>query len=203
MTASSRRRFAGMPSPWLPLAIIGGLAAGVVLLYLLSWALSADIVAGLVPTVLPEAFGLVGGWLAGLTVFAAVLALFLHFYPLRARQLWLLRENKEVRRLGLRVARKWRELSVLCFPYVTDDEGEHQYVGLKAVSEKNGQLILIITLPAFAVSSGREQLVQNGGAELRYELGVHSVNVGVLRARQAELQLTVRDMTQETRKAKL
>lgn len=102
--------------------------------------------------------------------------------------------------MGLRTARRWKALAPLCFAAVKEG-GQNWYVGLKSVFEENGELFLILTLPPCAVS--RQALLEAASVELRHELEVHSVSVGRMYGRHADLRLTVRDMTQDVREAAL
>lgn len=202
-----RIRYAGMGSGAAALAIPAVAALALCgISYLVRWALARPEVREItnIPDVVSEVLSTVGWW-TGLAALALwILLIFLSFYPVRATRLWFPTEkNREVRRTGLRAARRWKRLARACFTPVRSARRELVYPGLRSAKVGGGKLALRVQLPEDRVPGTREKYLDSAANELKAELRVRAVQVGKLQGRYATLFVTVRDLTEESREVEL
>lgn len=186
------------------------LAAVSAVLYGLRWGLGVpqiqDHVA--IPEWLPSGLGTWGLWSGCLAGVMALGAILIALYPVKAMRLWLPSTgNKDVRRVGLRIGRRWRQYFRASFTPVRARNGDWVYPGLESVRmADDGRLMVRLRLPDQKVPNGRGPWITAAAEELKAELGgVKAVEVerDSLHGRYAILYVVVRDLTMDTRQVEL
>lgn len=200
-------RYAGMGSGTSLLVIPAAGALGVCgISYLVRGAAKRDEIREIItlPDAVLDVFGTVGWWSAFAALALFTLLILLSIYPLRAFRLWFpTQENRHVRRVGLRAARRWKRLARASFSPVRSARRERVYPGLRSAKVDGGHLVLRLRLPEDRVPGTREKYLETAANELKAELRVRAVIVGKLDGRHATLFITVRDLTEDVREVEL